>query len=127
MLHSVIRQATSAEVHEPGFRPALIFGGRNKLTAEGPFLDLLRVFKQELSRCTVLTVIGYSFRDDHVNEYISQWLNESGEHTIRVVDPGFSQTPGTYGRQLLRLEGNRVEVIGKRAAAGLEELYGVTT
>jgi hypothetical protein len=40
-------------------RPAVIFGQRNKLTAEGPFLDLLRAFREELSRSTSLTVVGY--------------------------------------------------------------------
>src|SRR6266404_3755337 len=53
---------------------AAIFGGRNKLTAEGPFLDLLIKFKKVLDEHWRLLVIGYSFRDAHVNQCIVRWL-----------------------------------------------------
>jgi hypothetical protein len=35
-------------VEHGGFKPAVIFGQRIKLTAEGTFLELLRAFKQAL-------------------------------------------------------------------------------
>src|SRR5262249_39620021 len=100
--HSVIRQVSDAQVKTSGFRPAVIFGQRNKLTAEGPFLDLLRAFQQELSRADGLTVVGYSFRDAHVNEYISQWLNKSKTRTMRVIDPYLDDHQNEYVAQLRR-------------------------
>jgi NAD-dependent SIR2 family protein deacetylase len=121
--YSVIRQVNATQVKEAGFRPAVIFGQRNKLTAEGPFLDLLRAFQQELSHSDILTVVGYSFRDDHVNEYISQWLNQSNERKMRIISPDFDRNPSPYAEQLVRFGGNRVEIFREAASAGLAKLY----
>ena len=44
----------------------VIFGGANKLTAEGPYLELLDAFRRELAKSERLIVVGYSFRDDHI-------------------------------------------------------------
>jgi len=123
MPHSLIRQVNAEEVKKAEFRPAVIFGQRNKLTAEGPFLDLLRAFQQELSRSDILTVVGYSFRDDHVNEYISQWLNQSRERKMRIISPHFDRNPSPYARQLVRFGGDRVEILREAASAGLAKLY----
>ena len=38
------------EIRAPRFSPAVVFGQRNKLTADGPFLDILRAFERELKR-----------------------------------------------------------------------------
>jgi NAD-dependent SIR2 family protein deacetylase len=123
MPHSVIRQVNAEEMKKPRFRPGVIFGQRNKLTAEGPFLDLLRAFQQELSRSDILTVVGYSFRDDHVNEYMSQWLNQSRERKMRIINPHFDRNPSPYAEQLVRYGRNRVEIFREVASAGLAKLY----
>jgi hypothetical protein len=67
--------------------PAVIFGQRDKLTAEGPFLGLLAEFETRLASSTRLVAIGYSFRDQHVNELIRRWAAEDSDRTILVVDP----------------------------------------
>lgn len=123
MPHSVIRQVipTSMQNH---FRPAVIFGQRNKLTAEGPFLDLLRAFQKELSQCELLTVVGYSFRDAHVNEYISQWLNQSSGHRIRIINPKFSENQSEYTAVLHASCRTRIEAFCEKAGEGLKRLYG---
>ncbi|MEO8615769.1 MAG: hypothetical protein ABI600_11560 [Luteolibacter sp.] len=63
MPHRTISRATADEANERAYRPAVIFGSRNKLTAEGPFLDLLRTFQLELQCADRLTVVGYACRD----------------------------------------------------------------
>jgi hypothetical protein len=73
--------------HEAGARPAVIFGQRGKLRAEGPFLSLLAEFESQLSGAGQLLVIGYSFRDDHVNEIIRRWEADDRARRITVVDP----------------------------------------
>ncbi|MDZ7734560.1 MAG: SIR2 family protein [Acidimicrobiia bacterium] len=67
------QQLAVADPKKPG-RPAVIFGQGNKLTAEGPYLDLLAQFRDDLRSVSHLLVLGYSFRDDHVNEIIRRWL-----------------------------------------------------
>jgi hypothetical protein len=125
--HSIISKVDPVKLNEDEFRPAVIFGHRNKLTAEGPFLDLLRAFQQELSKSKLLTVIGYSFGDDHINTYISHWLNFNQENCIRIIDPKFSKSQAPYILSLRRLQEKRstqVEIIQKNASDALVQLYG---
>jgi SIR2-like domain len=123
MPRSTIRQISPKQVQQIPFTPAVIFGQRNKLTAEGPFLDLLRAFKQELKGSERLTVVGYSFRDPHINEYISQWLNESTNHRLRVVNLQGWEKQSKYAGELIQYCSNRVDIITKGASEGLAEVY----
>ena len=128
MPHSVIRQVNPDKAKELQLRPAVIFGQRNKLTAEGPFLDLLRAFRQELSQASKLTVVGYSFRDPHINVFISQWLNAGRDRVIRIVNgPNSENQPVEYIQALLNLRNQipqQVDFIPEYAGAGLRTLYG---
>jgi hypothetical protein len=126
-----IRQLEPQEVKHADFRPAVIFGNRNKLTAEGPFLDLLRAFQDELTHSRILTVIGYSFRDPHINVYISQWLNGNTNRVLRIVNgSSFNRQmrfASDYAINLLRFqEANptQVQIVEEYASAGLKLLYG---
>jgi NAD-dependent SIR2 family protein deacetylase len=107
------------------YTPMVLFGHRNKLTAEGPFLDLLKQFDEQLQQSDLLTVIGYSFRDTHINFYISKYLNQY-RGKIRIVDPNFETSDVEYVRYLRELRENRpeqVEGITKYTGDTLKELY----
>jgi len=78
-------------------QPAVVFGQRGKLRAEGPFLGLLAEFETLLGRAKHLIVIGYSFRDDHVNEVITRWVNENDARRIIAIDPGWPESTFPYG------------------------------
>jgi hypothetical protein len=126
MSHSIIKQTSSDEFKTSVERPAVIFGQRNKLTSEGPFLDLLRHFQNELENCDLITIIGYSLRDDHINTYVSKWLNESAEHKLRIVDPSFGNADVEYAREIESLANVRpgqVEIVRRVASEALKELY----
>lgn len=69
-----------------GYQPAVIFGQRNKLTAHGPFLELLYCLREEAKKCERLIVIGYSFADPHINEYLARWTLENGDRKVIVVN-----------------------------------------
>jgi hypothetical protein len=92
-----------SEDEQPDKAPAVVFGQRGKLRAEGPFLDLLAEFDHALATADHLLVIGYSFRDEHVNEYIRRWVNVEMSHKITVIDPGFP-TPQPYPSKDMRIE-----------------------
>jgi hypothetical protein len=83
--------------------PVLVFGQRGKLRAEGPFLSLLAEFEKQLADATRLIVIGYSFRDDHVNELIRRWAAEDRARTLLVVDPSWP-SPGPFYSNDFRIE-----------------------
>jgi hypothetical protein len=76
-------------------QPVVVFGQRGKLRARGPFLSLLAEFETALAEAEQLVVIGYSFRDDHVNELIRRWWTEDLGRTILAVDP-FWPTDARY-------------------------------
>lgn len=71
--------------------PAIVFGQRGKLRTEGPFLKILAEFEEALTKTRELVVVGYSFRDEHVNELIRRWLNSDMARHITVIDPSFPQ------------------------------------
>lgn len=84
--------------------PAVVFGQRGKLRAEGPFLSLLAEFETAMADAEQLVVVGYSFRDDHVNELIRRWSAEDIRRTMLVVDPNwptsFDHTPQDFRWEL---------------------------
>lgn len=123
MPHSRIRRVNPDQVRQDEFTPAIIFGQRNKLTAEGPFLDLLRAFQQELMKNETLTVIGYSFRDPHINEYLSQWLNADPDHQMRIISPRFSESRVEYARALQQYVSERMILYPKKASEGIGNLW----
>lgn len=120
-------------------RPAVVFGQRGKLRADGPFLAMLRAFDDLLGASRSLLVVGYSFRDEHVNTAIGRWLNADRSREVTVVDPAFPtdrrgltesfadtmrwalvpQVP--YGAEPLP---GRLRVINDTAAGSLADLLG---
>lgn len=132
MPHSIIHRVPKEQLEsdDSDFEPAVIFGQRNKLTADGPFLELLRAFQNELARSELLTIIGYSFRDPHINIYISQWLNQDESHRIRIVDPHFSTSKVEFAeelKELKRLRPEQVENIPAFTGQALQTMYGTFT
>ena len=123
--HQVIKKVSAEEMKQWEFKPAIIFGQRNKLTAKGPFLDLLRTFQQELNNSARLTVIGYSFRDEHINELIAQWLNEDQKRNLRIINgKRFKDTNVPFAHDLLTVLGNdRLDVITSYAADGIRDCF----
>lgn len=105
--------------------PMVIFGQRNKLTVEGPFLELLKQFDEQLRQTDLLTVIGYSFRDSHINFYITKYLNQY-KGKIRIVDPNFDKSDVEYVQVLREFQKDRptqIEVIKKYTGEALKGLY----
>jgi hypothetical protein len=41
-----------------------------------------------------LIVVGYSFRDDHINVVIKDWLQNLNGRRLTIVDPFFPDAPG---------------------------------
>ncbi len=105
-------------------RPAIIFGQGNKLTAEGPYLELLRLFGAGLEDHDTLLVVGYSFRDAHVNQYIAQWFNNNSNRRLVVLcGPSFPQEAEDtlFAGNLLRYGGERVRVVPETTKEGLTQ------
>lgn len=120
--------------------PSVIFGAGNKLVAGGPYLELLRAFERSLELCSVLLVVGYSFRDDHVNALITKWMNynptswyTNPSRRLVILNPAASlwgrpeRTP-PMAYQLYAIKEDqpkRFKFISKSAKLGLEEAISV--
>lgn len=122
--HQITKKVSAERIKEIGFKPAVIFGQRNKLTAKGPFLNLLRTFEQELDDSERLTVIGYSFRDEHINEFIAKWLNEDQNKKLRIINgKRFKDTNIPFAHTMLNVLGERLDVIPSYAKDGIKACF----
>jgi hypothetical protein len=81
--------------------PAIVIGDREKLTANGPTLALIRGFEEALERAHRLVVVGYSFGDDHVNAIIRNWVNTNESRTLTVLDPYWPRDPNGFQKDLI--------------------------
>jgi hypothetical protein len=110
---------------ELGFHLGVIFGGRNKLTAAGPFLDLLAKFKALLEQHTHLLVIGYSFRDPHVNQCIVRWINRKATRRVTIVDrPEAVEVDNPFQRVHSRSLGGRLTFEAIGVELGIAKHFG---
>jgi hypothetical protein len=82
---------TDSDMKRTDMTPLVLYGARDKLRSEGPFLELRAAFQAELRVSRYLVVVGYSFRDRHVNELIENWLARVRDSKLIVVDPGFPE------------------------------------
>lgn len=132
MPFTTVRRLPPEDFLQSSQRPAIAFGSRDKLLTEGPFLDLIRCFQDELERCNTLTVVGYSFRDVRVNLHLSRWLNADSGHKLQIINgPAFRDKSAPAGNRyidsLLHFEEThpgQVKILEEYVAGGLTQLYG---
>ncbi|MEV6272670.1 SIR2 family protein [Kribbella sp. NPDC051936] len=142
MAHEVVRSFLKSD--NDGFQRlgaanlGVIFGQREKLRADGPFLAMLREFGEMLKTCERLVVVGYSFRDDHINAAIRRWFTDRPKPKVTLIDPMLADEQWVYSRispflkELLRAmrEGYSNEfkpehqLLGVGAGAGLRQVFG---
>ena len=124
MPHQIIEKIPEPTKTREYYQPALIFGQRNKLTAKGPFLDLLQEFNRALQETKQLTIIGYSFRDEHINEIIGQWLNGARDRHLRIINGSkFAQNPPEFIQTIHKGAMKRIQLTQYCAADGIKEFY----
>jgi len=119
---------TQARDRQP---PALVFGHGAKLRPDGPFLSLLGEFEKLLANAEELLVVGYSFRDDHINEVIRRWFTELPASRITLIDPDFRprriewDRKPSLGDELASFfrESDRFQVINQVASRGLRAVF----
>lgn len=100
-----VREAPPGRVESWVGSPAVVFGAGLKLPSGGPYLELLRRWAKELATHEALIVIGYSFRDQHVNEIVAQWFNRNERRHLIVVDPSdpMDASSGSFYRSVCHL------------------------
>ncbi|MAU84016.1 MAG: hypothetical protein CME34_19530 [Gordonia sp.] len=91
------RSIVTVDAAEPG----IIFGGKNKLTTRGPYLDMLWQWRSELASKRKLVIIGYSFADEHVNGLLVQWARTGGAKRLIVVSRSKTWHGTSTGQWLL--------------------------
>jgi hypothetical protein len=67
--------------------PALIFGRGNKMRPAGLFLHLYVSFLEQLAAAKRLVLVGYWFRDAHINQAIGNWLERDTDTRVHIIDP----------------------------------------
>jgi hypothetical protein len=115
----------------------MIFGGaENKLSSAGPFLQFLYRFERSLFSAGRLLIIGYSFRDPHINAVLRRWYLTRGGAKMAVVDPGlpnlwhlgFAPTGGELNLGSGRSKKlPQIRLIEKVASVGIREYFSEPT
>jgi hypothetical protein len=122
---------------KPHERRVMIFGGaENKLSSAGPFLQFLYRFERSLFSAGRLLIIGYSFRDPHINAVLRRWYLTRGGAKMAVVDPGlpnlwhlgFAPTGGELNLGSGRSKKlPQIRLIEKVASVGIREYFSEPT
>jgi SIR2-like domain len=99
--HNIDRIVKRPEWQNPGnldlpYRPGIVLGAGNKLRSFGPFLSLLHEFETALSQSRTLIVLGYSWRDRHINDLIRKWATSDAR--ARREDLARDRMPDSHGR-----------------------------
>lgn len=106
--------------------PAMVFGQGSKLRSDGPFLAMLVEFDRMLDQSEWLTIVGYSFRDDHINAALRRWINGDRAKRLSVIDPqvqSWQDNPreSPFFRELVRaVSGHESEGQWDKSWTGLE-------
>ena len=119
---------TTPSIYSPS--RAIIFGGQSeKLVPYGPFLHLRHQFHQLLQDSSYLLVVGYSFRDLHLNALIRSWIATRQNVKIIIVDPSdfagdqgvfrYSRALGKDSKTKMRVE---IKEIKKGFANALDDI-----
>jgi hypothetical protein len=118
-------------------RRVMIFGGtENKLSSAGPFLQFLYRFERSLFTSGRLLVVGYSFRDPHINAVLRRWYLTRNKAEIAIINPtppnlwevGFAPTGGELslgGGRKKRLQ--PVRFIEEPASEGIRQFFDQPT
>ncbi|MGH7181225.1 MAG: hypothetical protein ACREJN_04510, partial [Nitrospiraceae bacterium] len=104
--------------HLPGYltvgweKPELVLGPGSKVQADDPFFSLLYEFSISIKRAGVCVVIGYSYKDEHINAILDSAL----DGRISVLDVNPSHPNGRYiaepGYEHLKLQAKDALVNG---------------
>lgn len=129
---------------EIGANPALVFGLGSKLRSDGPFLAMLVEFDRLLAETEWLSIVGYSFRDQHINAALTRWMNSAIARRLSIVDPDIEKWmqnggggPSYFARLCVGASGEgrefgrpatwppiQTDFLSMGAAEGLAELHG---
>lgn len=69
---------------------------------------------------------GYSFRDDHVNEYIRTWINGDPSRVLTIINPSITQLDNPFLDELRNIQPKtRLVQIAKNASDGIFDVTSV--
>ena len=102
--------------------PEVIFGDGNKLRADGPFLDLYAESLTALDQARKLVVIGYSFRDAHVNEAIRRWYNAQDSGAVLRIARRTKELPDVLQGWHLNPDSLHIQVYDGQGSEAMESI-----
>ncbi len=101
-IHTTNEIVFSPEGQEEQFLRRSVLGGKDKVKPDwgtNAVPELLELFVSRLSSVERLISIGYSFRDQHINEVLANWLNRNAAHRLTVVDPFAPARPPPFANE----------------------------
>lgn len=105
--------------------PAMVFGKGTKLRSDGPFLAMLVELDRMLAETEWLTIVGYSFRDEHINAALSRWLNSGTAERVSIIDPSLHSAWSEHSPRTPSYVRELVLGVGGGSSSASEDLYAV--
>lgn len=106
----------------------ILFGTKARLGISGIYDDLFKRLEDFLLKAEVCIVIGFSFRDDHINEKFTQALQQNKSLKIIIVSPspvGSAQNLIPNRRQLKEFRSKR-RIIPIKGSFGTRKVIHMT-
>jgi len=88
----------------------------NKNLHQTPF-HFLQLFKRKIDNFRNLLIIGYGFKDFHINEVVEKWFQEDKNRTVEIVDPFLDEIP-----KIFQNSKNRIRITKKSTTEYLKSL-----
>lgn len=88
----------------------------NKNLHQTPF-HFLQLFKRKIDHFRNLLIIGYGFKDFHINEVVEKWFREDKNRTVEIIDPFLDEIP-----KIFQNSKNRIQIKNKSTTEYLKSL-----
>ena len=103
--------------------PLLIFGAGNKMKSVDPFLHLSYTFAERVKSANIVTVVGYAFGDDYVNDILLQGFHRDSRKRMVVVGRNKARAEEMYRKGLAEgatlIDAGRVRFVSEGADEAL--------
>lgn len=126
--HSV-EEVPLGEDRGTGELPWIVVGDREKLATDGPTLALNAAARVALARTSHLVIVGYSFRDRHINAMVRDWLAADDDRTITMLEPEWPRVGGyrddlDFRAELIATHGRTTDHRGRTRRARVNLVEG---
>lgn len=86
------------------FKVKMIYPLTGKEVFETPYSELQYYLQKTLESCSICIVIGYSFRDDSINNIFANAFNENEDLKVVIIDPKVEEISKKFDHEVIKIQ-----------------------